>query len=561
MIETLSISNYALIDNIELTFRPGLNIITGETGAGKSIMLGALSMLFGNRADTKVVSDKSKKSVVEGIFDITGYDEIGRILSENDIDPMDSQLILRREISPSGRSRSFVNDVPAPLSLLREIAIRLVDLHSQHQNLLLADNSYQLTVIDTMLDDKVIKKEYAAAYDAFRSALKKYQVARRASETSKAEEEYIRYQLQLLEELNLQAGEQEALEQERNLLANVTTVKESLGQILEMFDGGEYNILAMLRQSEGLLDGLDGLQESEQLISRMESLRIEATDIKDTVETLDSRLEADPRRLEYVEERLGDIYDLQRKLSADSDEALIALQQELSERIDSIDNSDERLKQYATKAKIAKKHAIELAERLTEARRRVAAHFVEELLESATPLGMKNLRAEIEITPAELSPTGADKVDFLFAFNKNQPLMPVKDTASGGEISRLMLSVKALVADHVQLPSIIFDEVDTGVSGDVAGRMGKLMKDISRRIQVIAITHLPPVASKGDVHFKVFKEDTDTTTNTRVKQLSDEERIGELALMLSGDADNEAARQTAKGMIGNFECGTLNFEI
>lgn len=564
MIETLSISNYALIDNIELTFRPGLNIITGETGAGKSIMLGALSMLFGNRADTKVVSDKSKKSVVEGIFDITGYDEIGRLLSENDIDSMDRQLILRREISPSGRSRSFVNDVPAPLSLLREIAIRLVDLHSQHQNLLLADNNYQLTVIDTMLDDKEIKKEYAVAYDAFRSALKKYQVARRASETSKAEEEYIRYQLQLLEELNLQAGEQEALEQERNLLANVTTVKESLGQILEMFDGGEYNILAMLRQSEGLLDGLDGLdglQESEQLISRMESLRIEATDIKDTVETLDSRLEADPRRLEYVEERLGDIYDLQRKLSADSDEALIALQQELSERIDSIDNSDERLKQYATKAKIAKKHAIELAERLTEARRRVAARFVEELLESATPLGMKNLRAEIEISPAELSPTGADKVDFLFAFNKNQPLMPVKDTASGGEISRLMLSIKALVAGHVQLPSIIFDEVDTGVSGDVAGRMGKLMKDISRRIQVIAITHLPPVASKGDVHFKVFKEDTDTTTNTRVKQLSDEERIGELALMLSGDADNEAARQTAKGMIGNFECGTLNFEI
>lgn len=549
MIETLSISNYALIDNIELAFRPGLNIITGETGAGKSIMLGALSMLFGNRADTRVVSDKSKKSVVEGIFDITGYDEIEHLLKANDIDPLDKQLILRREISPAGRSRSFVNDAPAQLSLLREIAIRLVDLHSQHQNLLLADSDYQLALIDTMLDDKTVKSDYEAAYETFRTALKKYQAARRASETSKAEEEYIRYQLDLLEQLNLQPGEQEALEQERNLLANVTTVKGSLEQIIEMLDGGENNILSMLRYSEDLLDDLDGLQEAEQLTGRIESIRIEANDIKDTIEVIDSRLDADPRRLEYVEERLSDIYELERKLSADSDEALIAMQQELSERIDSIDNSDERLKQYATKAKIAKKNALELAEKLTCARREVAAKFAAELLESAIPLGMKNLRAEIEITPAELNPTGADKVNFLFAFNKNQQLMPVKDTASGGEISRLMLSIKALVANHIQLPSIIFDEVDTGVSGDVAGRMGMLMKDISQRIQVIAITHLPPVASKGDVHFKVFKEDSDTATNTRVRMLTDDERVAELALMLSGDATNEAARATARGML------------
>lgn len=549
MIETLSISNYALIDNIELTFQPGLNIITGETGAGKSIMLGALSMLFGNRADTRVVSDKSKKSVVEGIFDITGYDEIGRLLAENDIDPLDRQLILRREISPAGRSRSFVNDAPAPLSLLCEIAIRLVDLHSQHQNLLLADNEYQLNVIDTMLDDKSVKTEYAAAYETFRSALKKYQVAKRAADTSKAEEEYLRYQLQLLEQLNLQPGEQESLEQERSLLANVSTLKDSLTRVIALFDGSEENIISMLRQSEGLLDDIEELPEARQLGERIESLRIEAVDIKDTVETLDGRLEADPRRLEYVEERLSDIYELQHKLSVDSEAALIALRQELSERIDSIDNSDERIRQYATKAKIAKKQAMELAERLTEARRKVADRFTGELLASATPLGMKNLRAEIEITPAELSATGADRVNFLFAFNKNQALMPVKDTASGGEISRLMLSVKALVAKHIQLPSIIFDEVDTGVSGDVAGRMGQLMKDISRRIQVIAITHLPPVASKGDVHFKVFKEDSDTATNTRVRRLSDEQRIDELALMLSGDPANEAARDTARSLL------------
>ena len=549
MIETLTISNYALIDHIELRFQPGLNIITGETGAGKSIMLGALSMLFGNRADTKVVRDKDKKSVVEGVFDITDYDEIEKILTENDIDLLNKQLILRREITTAGRSRSFVNDVPVQLTLLREIAIRLVDLHSQHQNLLLADNEYQLTLVDTMLNDKSAKSNYSEAFDTFRIALKKYQTAKRASETSKAEEEYLRYQLQLLEQLNLQSGEQETLEQEYSILSNVNHIKGSLCQILELFDGNENNILNSLRQSESAINGLDSLAESETLNERIEMLRIEATDIKDTVEAINSRLEADPQRLSYVEERLTDIYSIQRKLSVDSEEALIALHNELGERVDSIDNSDERIKQYASKAKIAKKQAIEQAASLTEARRDVADKFRESLLTSATPLGMKNLRAEIEISPTELSASGADKVNFLFAFNKNQPLMPVKDTASGGEISRLMLSIKALVAEHVQLPSIIFDEVDTGVSGDVANRMGKLMKDISRRIQVIVITHLPPVAAKGDVHFKVFKEDTETTTTTKVRKLSEEERIEELAIMLSGDKNNEAARNTARSLI------------
>lgn len=549
MIETLTISNYALIDHIELRFQPGLNIITGETGAGKSIMLGALSMLFGNRADTKVVRDKDKKSVVEGVFDITNYDEIEKILTENDIDLLNKQLILRREITTAGRSRSFVNDVPVQLTLLREIAIRLVDLHSQHQNLLLADNEYQLTLVDTMLNDKSAKSNYSEAYDTFRIALKKYQTAKRASETSKAEEEYLRYQLQLLERLNLQSGEQEALEQEYNILSNVNHIKGSLCQILELFDGNENNILNSLRQSESAINELDSLAESETLNERIETLRIEATDIKDTVEAINNRLDADPQRLSYVEERLNEIYSIQRKLSVDSEDALIAMHKELGERIDSIDNSDERIKQYASKAKIAKKQAIEQAASLTEARRDVAAKFRESLLTSATPLGMKNLRAEIEISPTELSASGADKVNFLFAFNKNQALMPVKDTASGGEISRLMLSIKALVAEHVQLPSIIFDEVDTGVSGDVANRMGKLMKDISRRIQVIVITHLPPVAAKGDVHFKVFKEDTETTTNTKVRKLSEEERIEELALMLSGDKNNEAARNTARSLI------------
>lgn len=549
MIETLSISNYALIDKIELTFEPGLNIITGETGAGKSIMLGALSMLFGNRADAKVVTDKSKKSVVEGIFNITGYETINDMLRANDIDMMDCQLILRREIAPNGRSRSFVNDVPTPLSTLREIAIQLVDLHSQHQNLLLADTGYQLSIIDTLLPDKKVKDDFVAAYESYRVALRKYQMARRATETSKAEEEYMRYQLQLLDELNVTENEQEQLEKERQLLSNVTEIKSALQRIIAMFDESDENILNMIRQSQHLIDGLEELPEADQLSQRLDALHIEAADISATIEDIDSRIDADPLRLEYVDERLGDIYDLQRKLSVDSDAALIQLRSELKERIDSIDNSDELLKRYATVAKAAKRNALTHAEALTYARRQVADSFTSQLLANATPLGMKNLRAEIDFQPVDLSSSGADKVNFLFAFNKNQTLMPVKDTASGGEISRLMLSIKALVADKVQLPSIIFDEVDTGVSGDVASRMGQLMKDISQRIQVIAITHLPPVASKGDAHFKVFKEDTSTATNTRVRKLSDAERIDELALMLSGDTNNEAARNTALSLL------------
>lgn len=549
MIKTLSISNYALIENLKLDFTLGLNIVTGETGAGKSIMLGALSMLFGNRADTRVVTDKAKKSAVEAVFDISAYRSIKSIIEANDIEWDENELILRREINPAGRSRSFINDTPVQLTLLREVAVHLVDIHSQHQNLLLATPEYQLSLIDTLLPDKSVKEKYAQAYDNYRTALRKYQITKRAVESGRAEVEYYRFQLQKLAELNPQAGEQEELEQERDVLANAGDIKEALRKALSLFGDDDGNVVDMLRSATAEIESLSSLPDAESLAERIDSLRIEANDIAETLESLENRIEANPARLEQVEERLSEIYEMQRKFEVDTIEGLLALREELELKVDAIDNGDERVKMLATKAKIAKKEATAVAAELSLQRAEVAKQFAKMLCDNAIPLGMKNLQVDIALTPSELSPTGADNVEFLFAFNKNQPLMPVKDTASGGEISRLMLTVKAIVADKIQLPSIIFDEIDTGVSGDVANRMGEMMKDISQRIQVIAITHLPQVASKGDAHYKVFKEDSELRTHTYVKPLDIEGRISELALMLSGDSANAAARATAQSLL------------
>lgn len=550
MIESLSIQNYALIDNIELKFQPGLNIITGETGAGKSIMLGALSMLLGGRADGRVVRDREKKSVIEASFRHTENDaSLKAIFADADIEWDADAIILRREISPAGRSRAFVNDTPVAISTLREIAMRLVDLHSQHQNLLLATPDYQLAIIDTLLPDKSVIDIYRSAFDEYRDALRQYAKARKAVEAAKAEEEYLRYRLDKLNDANLVDGEQESLEQERDTLSNIGSIAQSLAIVDNILASGDNSILNQLPVASAAARSVLSLSECESIAQRLEAISVEVKDIAETVESLADSLRPDPSRLEYIDDRLSDIYSLQRKHNLSTVGELIALRDSIASRISAIDTADERLHTLAIKAKRAKALATEHAQRLTQARCEVAQHFAKLLCDSAIPLGMKNLRVEIAVEPADLSPTGADVVNFKFAFNKNQPLMPVKDTASGGEISRLMLSVKAILADKMNLPSIIFDEIDTGVSGDVADRMGRLMQQIAGAIQVIAITHLPQIAAKGTSHFKVYKEDTDTSTHTRVVTLSEEARVDELALMLSGDPHNEAARMTAKSLI------------
>lgn len=552
MIKTLHISNYALIDRIDITFFPGLNIITGETGAGKSIILGALGLLLGGRADTKVVRDPNVKSVIEATFSADGYTSLQQFCEENDIDWDDDTVILRREISTTGRSRAFINDSPVNLAQLQTAGLFLIDIHSQHQNLLLASPPYQLQVIDSVACNATLNDEFHTLYNSYRQALRQYKQERIALDKARTNEEFLRYQYDMLVNASLQPGELEELENERKLLANMAQVKALLQLIGGALTDGDTNADDLVREAAAEASQIASyVDDGEALADRLEALRVELRDIAATFADADGALSDDPARLDEVEERLNLLYDLLRRQQAETIEQLIDIRDRLANEIKAIDLGDEGLQKSETAAKKAKRAAMEKAEELSASRKAAAQQFAADLKERATPLGMKNLQVEISIKPVQLSATGIDAIEFLFAFNKNQPLMPVGSTASGGEISRLMLSIKSLVAHKMQLPSIVFDEVDTGVSGDVAHRMGALMKDISENIQVIAITHLPQVAAKGNAHFRVFKTDTDSSTITRIELLSPENRIAEIAQMLSGSTIDQAALANARALIDN----------
>lgn len=550
MIQSLHISNYALIDTIDINLHNGLNIVTGETGAGKSIILGALSLLLGGRADNKAIRNHDQKSVIEATFTVRGFNNLKAICEENDIDWDDDTMILRRDMTPAGRSRAFVNDCPVNLAMLQQVALSLIDIHSQHQNLLLASPPYQLRVLDSLAGNDARLQRMSEAYGAYRQALKRYKMERRMIEQAKDDEEFMRFQYQRLADAKLQPGEQEELEHERELLVNMAEVKSALTVITSCLTEGEENADQLLRRAADETSQLtDFIDEAESLSERLNALRVEVQDIAESISDYDRSLAAEPGRLDEVEERLNTIYDLERRYKAETAEALIAHRDELKDRLRGIEIGDETLHALEAEAKQAKRHALELAAELSKARHDEAKKFAGMLIERAVPLGMKNLRCEISVKDTELSVTGTDQVEFLFSFNKNQPLLPVGNTASGGEISRLMLSIKSIVADKMQLPSIIFDEVDTGVSGDVANKMGEMMQQIAANIQVLAITHLPQVAAKGSSHYKVYKEDTADRTITRIKQLTTAEREGELALMLSGSAVDETALAAARSLL------------
>ena len=551
MIESLHISNYALIDKIDIDFISGLNIITGETGAGKSIMLGALSLILGERADSKVIRNNQSKSIIEAYFAVNKYLSLKEYCIENDLEWNDNQCILRREISPTGRSRAFVNDSPVSLSQLQSVATQLIDIHSQHQNRLISTPEYQLHIIDTLAQNEELLKEYKKRYEEFRIAVKKLKSTREVINQNNADEEFLRFQLKQLEELHLVAGEQAELEKERELQSNITEIKQKLNLCLSALTLGNENSLSTLRVAIDNCQGLsDVLDNTENLTNRLESTRIEIQDIAETLSSYDINLNADPQSLDEIEQRLSNIYTLQRRHNVESVEELIEIRDEIKTKLNAIENSDEVLKQLELEAKKAQARALEIAKKISKARKTEASNFALMLKEKAMPLGMKNLQCEVKVSnTSSLQPNGIDVIEFLFAFNKNQSLMPIANTASGGEISRLMLSIKSIIADKMQLPSIIFDEVDTGVSGDVANRMGEMMQNISKNIQVIAITHLPQVAAKGNSHYKVYKEDDECTTQTRIRQLSKDERIDELAIMLSGSTVEETARANARTLL------------
>jgi DNA repair protein RecN (Recombination protein N) len=552
MIESLHISNYALIDAIDIDFTQGFNIITGETGAGKSIMLGALSLILGERADIKAIRDTSKKTIIEAVFSANNFPALKQYCSENDIDWMeDGQLIVRRELATNGRSRAFINDTPVNLSTLRDVTLQLVDIHSQHQNQLLTTADYQLQIIDNLADNAPLLKDYRKIYDDFKAEQRRLNDKISAMEKDRQDSDYMQFQLEQLDELQLVAGEQEQLEHDRDVLNNMTDIKQYLANALESLTNGSSNALELLdNATDNCRELTDVLEDADSLAQRLDTARIEIQDVTETLQDYNSQLQADPAQLEEIEQRLDRIYELEHKHHVDSVEKLIDIANSLRQKINAIENFDDTIAEMKQQCAKLKKEAIAQANVISQRRKVAAKKFGEQLKERALPLGMKNLQCEIVVKPTTaLTPTGLDSVIFTFAFNKNQQLMPVGDTASGGEISRLVLSIKSLIAEKMQLPSIIFDEVDTGVSGDVANRMGEMMNDISRRIQVITITHLPQVAAKGDSHFKVYKEDDEHTTMTRIRRLSSEERIDELALMLSGSTSEATARATAKKLL------------
>ena len=554
MLKRLSISNYALIDQLEIHFEQGLTIITGETGAGKSIILGALALILGERADSSSIRDKERKTVVEASFDIKDYN-LKPFFDDNELDYYDGELIARREINPNGRSRAFVNDGVVALTTLRELMTHLVDIHSQHSNMLLSRPAFQLSILDNIAAHDDALKEYQQLYNRFRATERQLNDLRDNLSRNRSEEDYLRFQLNQLQEIALQPGEDDELEQQQRRLANASSLKEDLWKVSNMLNGEEQSLIDQLREVQATLANAEqNLSDIEGMGQRVNNSLIDLKDIAQSVAMIEETLSDDPAMLQQVEDRLNTIYSLERKHGVRTVNELLALQQDYESKLSNIDCSEERIAQMEQLLSSQRQEASTLAVKISSARKKAAKQFISTLQPLAQNLGMKNLSFDINFKLAELNFTGCDSVEFLFAFNKNQDLMPVKDTASGGEISRLMLCIKSVIARSMNLPTIIFDEVDTGVSGEIANRIGDMMGDIARHIQVIAITHLPQVAAHGTSHLRVFKTDTATSTTTSVQHLSDDEHVTEIARMLSGNEINQAALDNARVLINSSRC-------
>lgn len=554
MLKRLSISNYALIDQLEIHFEQGLTIITGETGAGKSIILGALALILGERADSSSIRDKERKTVVEASFDIKDYN-LKPFFDDNELDYYDGELIARREINPNGRSRAFVNDGVVALTTLRELMTHLVDIHSQHSNMLLSRSAFQLSILDNIAAHDDDLKEYQQLYNRLRDTERQLNDLRDNFSRNRSEEDYLRFQLNQLQEIALQPGEDDELEQQQRRLANASSLKEDLWKVSNMLNGEEQSLIDQLREVQATLANAEqNLSDIEGMGQRVNNSLIDLKDIAQSVAMIEETLSDDPAMLQQVEDRLNTIYSLERKHGVKTVNELLALQQDYESKLSNIDCSEERIAQMEQLLSSQRQEASTLAVKISSARKKAAKQFISTLQPLAQNLGMKNLSFDINFKLAELNFTGCDSVEFLFAFNKNQDLMPVKDTASGGEISRLMLCIKSVIARSMNLPTIIFDEVDTGVSGEIANRIGDMMGDIARHIQVIAITHLPQVAAHGTSHLRVFKTDTATSTTTSVQHLSDDEHVTEIARMLSGNEINQAALDNARVLINSSRC-------
>jgi DNA repair protein RecN (Recombination protein N) len=549
MLQSIFIDNYALIEHLEIRFDRGLTVITGETGAGKSIIMGALSLILGGRADAKAVRTGTTKCVIEASFDISNF-QLQSFFAKNDLEYDAAATIIRREVYATGKSRAFINDVPVQLTMLKVLGESLIDIHSQHQNLLLGKDTFQQEVVDTLARDTYEMGQYRTLYKELTAEQRRLRQLQEEATRNAHEADYMRYQHAQLEDAALKEGEQEELEQEQELLNHAEEIKSGLSTATELLNGDRSAVDA-LRQALHTVENVSALYpDAEELARRIESDYIDLKDIAEELESQADRVNFDPARSEEVAERLDLLYSLEKKHGRQSVEELIAYRDELAERLSHIDNSDSEIAEIEQNIRALTTQTKKSAAALTAARRKAAKELEKELVAKVSYLGMPNVRFEVEITPTEdFTPTGADRIAFLFSANKNQPLKAVGEIASGGEISRLMLSIKALISSAKTLPTIIFDEIDTGVSGDIADRMGRVMKEMSANLQVVTITHLPQVAGQGDAHFKVYKEDSETDTQTHIIRLSDEERIREIARMLSGSNITPEAIENAKVLL------------
>lgn len=550
MLRSLYIQNYALIEKLDISFEQGFSVITGETGAGKSIILGAIGLLLGQRADVKSIRTGATKCIIEARFDISNY-HMQPFFEENELDYED-ECILRRELYASGKSRAFINDTPAQLAQMKELGEQLIDIHSQHQNLLLNKEGFQLNVLDLLAHDEPALSAYQAAYTQWKQAQNDLDRLLERAARDKADEDYIRFQWEQLEEAHLTKGEQEELEQEAETLSHAEDIKASLYRTDQLFNNEEGGLLSNLKECCNVMAELQAVYPAaEEWANRLESSYIELKDIADEVSDREEQVEFNPTRLDEVNERLNLIYSLQQKHRMDTVDELMALRDDYATRLASISSSDEEIETLKKRCGELQSEVRRQAADLTEARREAAREVERQMAARLVPLGMPNVRFVVDMGERkEPGLHGMDTVTFLFSANKNGTLQNISSVASGGEIARVMLSVKAMIAGAVKLPTIIFDEIDTGVSGEIADRMADIMQEMANNDrQVISITHLPQIASRGRAHYKVYKKDNETETNSHIRRLTDEERVEEIAHMLSGATLTEAALNNARALL------------
>lgn len=547
MLTRLTVENYALIERLELVLDPHLNIITGETGAGKSILLGALGLLLGAKNDGATIRDNEHNCIIEGTFDISGLG-LEPLFEQMDIDYGD-ETVIRRVITPAGKSRSYVNDLPVQLSQLKELGTHLIDIHSQHQNLILSSEGFRTQALDTMAANGTLMNDYREEYTRLKSLERRLAELKAAAAEAGKEEEWIRFQAEELTSANLREGETEELEAEQAELANADTTSETLARITASFDGEEEGVLVSLKSAENGLRHIAGnYKPANELADRIRSTILELRDINATVAADAERIESDPERLEKVNDRLATIYSLCQKHRVQNIEELIALRDKFRKQLEAITSGGEEIAALEAETESTRSRATALADKLHEGRTKAAPEFGREVAERLSRLGMPDARFTVEVEAHDdLTPTGRDTVAFLFSANRNMTPQPAERIASGGEMSRMMLSLKSLLASRMKLPTIIFDEIDTGVSGRIADAMGEIISELSQSMQVVNITHLPQVASKGEAHFVVYKENS----RSDIRRLTAEERVVEIAKMLSGSEISDAALTQARILLSN----------